>query len=336
MFGTNADPRHASYIVSPETVQAGGYAGVRSVVAFDHNMRIWAGDCARAGIDLLPVVARETLEDWDAGWGLTDYLAAAEALHLLYGDLFTAIQVGNEPDLQSESSWSLEPEQMNLMLEAFRLAWPGTTIVGPGLADGTNPGYADRLNPALYDVLAIHCYGFMPDGWPLDPYSHWVRYLLQQYEHVPKPIWVTEYGGKRGELRDEATRGAYYRALGRDLLNHPQVERVYAFCLDTAMHPDYGVRDHGNPIPGWDDLPATYYPTGGSVMQTDPVLGNPWGADGALTLQTTDGRQITIEGYDNGIRYTGPDGSTWSLPHVQEDASDPNVIQVAGRFFRAV
>ena len=65
------------------------------------------------------------------------------------------------------------------------------------------------------------------------------------------------------------------------------------------------------------------------------ILGEPWGPSGPpIVLVAEDGRRVTVTTREHGLSWDDGGGVT-QLAHVVETA-EPDVINVAGRKFRAI
>ena len=164
-----------------------------------------AKDC---GFSLLGVVARESIP---TGW---TYRKAAAYYS---GYPLDAIEVGNEPDLRSPSSWTMPPNKFQKLLGAFDAhVDPYTSLVSGGLASG-NPHYLDAINLSGYSATGIHPYGKRPSV-ESDAYGPGLLPdLLASYASY-RPLWVTEFGSPQRDwvwpddpnvVYDEVGRGQY-------------------------------------------------------------------------------------------------------------------------------
>jgi len=239
---------------------------VRIVATPEHNLQAYMKACVDAGLKVLLVIARESLPMLN---GQQSNLAAAaqhaaQLYQQRYDAQFDALQVCNEPDGQeNSSSWVLSPDQVNQVIGAFRAAFPGAFIVGPGLASG-NPSKFDGVDVGPLDAIAVHPYGQgvpAEPGLPLFPSpfdfggegAH-VGQLLDGYRRFGKPIWVTEWGISDTDMADEAASAAYVRRMMRHLHGRGDIRAAIHFCWGDNMVPKFGLhRDNGSPKPAFDE-----------------------------------------------------------------------------------
>lgn len=148
----------------------------------------------RQNVHVLGVIAHESLG------GRTYEQASQEYLDLAFAHGLHAIQVGNEPDVEGVSSWTLSAEEYSALLRAFiqrRGDRPLPRIVGAGVAGGD---FYREIDLDGVDAVGIHLYGVSPRYGDLEfwrehgaPYEHaWER--LTNFYTGGLPIWVTEYG----------------------------------------------------------------------------------------------------------------------------------------------
>lgn len=152
-------------------------------------------------------------------------------------------QIGNEPDLESGSSWTMTPRRFSTLLHvASEVFFDGYVIAG-GLASG-QPSWLDQVGRLPVDALAVHPYTKAPDNWQMQGWETGrVNDLLNMYMRFGLPVWVTEFGAEDG-LFDHITgqdgpgsREEYYKQMVFSMRNRP----CAAFCWDDAMVPGYGI-----------------------------------------------------------------------------------------------
>lgn len=177
------------------------------------NAIVWYDACRANGLDVLWVVARESFQ------GVLDWGQLA-TYRGLYGHRLALLQVGNEADHVSDSSWTMSPEDLNSLLGAARRFFPDSTIVGPGLVSG-QATFIERVDLSLTDVLALHPYQESPET---------IDFYLSTYrQYWDGPIWFTEFAdvGMTGVLAERgacAIKFCYHPYLGFGLIdaqNHP-------------------------------------------------------------------------------------------------------------------
>ena len=259
MFATNADPYHYQ---GHEPAMLGmlhqtGAEGFRAVLRPSVDLRPALTLAKSAGVFTLGVVAKESLPpDWNPDdWGSREYEAIAAEYADGYADLLDAVQVGNEPDIVSPSSFTLWPSEICDMGRAFRAHFPSAWLVGPGLASG-NPGYLDDFDPeevrAIFDAMAVHVYGLTPGAYPWPSWYFGVLDLTGYAARAQRwglPLWVTEYGAKVEDFLSDSggdvvlatkRRAEWSQHMTYALRRQPGVERIFHFCLDDAMVDGFG------------------------------------------------------------------------------------------------
>lgn len=218
---------------------------LRVVLKPEYDLTPWIADAHRLGLNVLGVVARESITDGDP------FIEWADAYHERYGDSLEAIQCGNESDHESPSSWTMTPAELNDLLAAFNARFQDTTIVGPGMVSG-DPHYLDAVDLDLLDGIAVHPYGQRPDNgdWSELPGNFGaVGRLLDSYRYHGKDIWVTEIGVSTTECSPEF-QARYCEAMLKALSLRKDVPVVCWFASDDLMVPEFGLFDvNGKPKP---------------------------------------------------------------------------------------
>lgn len=183
----------ADYHTDPEAIAASGASWV-SVVLTDHRWEDFDSRahffpwCKDLGLKVLGRFARESCYQWvnDGDGYLTELYPddAADFWIAELGDTIDAFQIGNEPDIESPSSWTMEPGRLNALLRYFRNHWGGHQVCA-GMASG-DPSYMTQVDRKLYDVVAIHPYTQTSDTMPT---------LMAGYAPYldGKELWFTEF-----------------------------------------------------------------------------------------------------------------------------------------------
>jgi hypothetical protein len=236
MRGVNLDPRHWNKDWGfVQWVAESGAKWVR-VVLLPHEDYGRLFDYMHAQeLKILGVIAREslmgdTLEGWR--WAARHYKSK-------YGHVLDAIQVGNEPDLKSPSSWTKSAVACSQMCAIFKDAG-FNLIVGPGLGSG-QPQWLEDFNTETVDVIAFHPYGKWPTNEPV--MGDWgygpVMEHVMLYGSYGLPLWVTEYGCKDYELKKLTPK--YISDMTSVLLDN--VEEAMIFAWSDKMEKGFGLHD---------------------------------------------------------------------------------------------
>ena len=242
MIGLNGP---ADMRLAPQFYAMLGARWIRVVLKPEYDLTPWITEAHRLGLKVLGVIARESLVN-------DSYNDTAAMYSARYGHMLSAVQAGNESDHSSESSWTMEPSDLNDLLAAVNLHWANTTIVGPGLVSG-NPHYLDAVDLDLVDAIACHPYGRFPnttEDWSETP-GHFgtVAQLLDSYRYHGKRLWVTEWGVSTDQVSEEF-QSRYVEAMMKSLKLRSDVEVQCYFCADDNMVPEFGLfDDQGNQKP---------------------------------------------------------------------------------------
>lgn len=176
-------------------------AWVRIVLTPEHDLRSYFRELLDQGLWILAVIARESLNGdlWSPDEAAAHYVGQ-------YGGLVDAIQVGNEWDHESPSSWTMTHGDLNKLVEAFHKARAATfgawKLILGGAASG-NPEMLRGVRLWMLDGIAIHPYGQRPaPNWPNSSWGFgYYENLVQRYAAVAKsivgrdlPVWITEVG----------------------------------------------------------------------------------------------------------------------------------------------
>jgi hypothetical protein len=255
-------PRDGS--APPDLIRSLGATWVRIVAVPDVDLAEALRSYRAAGIRTLLVLARES-----GG----DYRSYAER----YAGLVDAVEVGNEPDVDSPSSWTLRPSELGALGRAVRVLFPTTPLVLGGLASG-QPSYLDDVDLSWCDAIGLHPY--LKDATAENDVPD-IGDLISGYAAYGRPLVITEWGWwgddeRRG--RDEVRDMVEWAARTGD------VEAFLYFCLSDAMVPPFGLlREDGTDKPAaaafrveapsaihslWPAVPSGRADTGGNP---DPV-----------------------------------------------------------------
>lgn len=222
-----------------------GATAARVVLKREYDLRRWAADCRERGVSLLWVYARES------GDGFDSELEAIQFYARWYAGLMDAVQVGNEPDLESPSSWTLSPAELSDLGWTARYVMPDTPLVCAGLASG-QPGWLADVDLRWCNALGIHLYAKdAPNPDDVEDLPD-VTATASAYAAYGLPLWMTEWGW----WTDDEARGGEET---RDMLAWAQtsglLERYFHFCADDTMVPPFGLyRADGSRKPAGDEF----------------------------------------------------------------------------------
>jgi hypothetical protein len=210
----------------PDLIRSLGATWLRIVALPDHDLSDYFRRCRGAGLKILLVLARESGGDYAA-------LAAR------YATLVDAWQVGNEADLDSESSWTMNSTELASLGRAVRGILPRPhVLVTSGMASG-HPEWLDGMDLSWADAVACHPYAKdapSPDDIEDLPDAD---VLVRAYgEKTGLPVLVTEWGWwsddeprASQEVRDMV---GWAGATGN-------CEVFFYFCISDSMVPPFGL-----------------------------------------------------------------------------------------------
>ncbi len=236
-FGINTAGR-AEY--TPAALAGLGATWTRCVAYPDFDLSPWIAQLHQRGMKALLTLPRESLGDDPERWGqaIEEHRARYAAVGV------DAWQLGNEPDGDGPSSWTMTHERLNrLLLIGRRTLGKDALLIGPGLVTG-QPSWLDGVDLAQVDAVAVHPYGKNPGAWWRGPAwgSGEVLPLLEAYARYGKRLWITEYGFS--DLTEQL-QAEYYGVLTTTLLTCELVDAAMPFCYEQAMVRGFGLVDHG-------------------------------------------------------------------------------------------
>ncbi len=189
----------------------------------DADLRGWINSLHDLGIQVVATLASTALtHNPDNWWGWLQYWKQ------FYGPYVDYWQIGNEPDHQSPSSWTMDPGAYSHLTMLSRHAFGDNAyLIGAGLASGDTQGWPRQLNWEHVNAGACHPYAKdKNDSNPNQP----IDVLFNGYKRIfgDKPLWVTEYHarqiGMAAALRDDS-----------------RIEHGLAFCFSDSMVPGFGL-----------------------------------------------------------------------------------------------
>ncbi len=257
--------------VPPGEVATIGAKWARMVALPDYDATDYMWALQARGVRVLLVFARESFAGF-ATWEQAAFVYAGR-----YAPHADAIQVGNEPDHVSDSSWTLSHQDLNKLLRTFRAAWPKTQLVGPGLVSGQATWVAG-IDLSLVEGIAVHPYAKQPGEAALST-------MLNQYAAYGKMVWITEYDARTWGM-------AAYLKRQQDLVV------ALAFCFGNGVA-DFDMRTQPK-------LLADFVAASGGVVPkpTEPHTAPPqspfWVGDGVRDYCAKAGFTVTSpELYEN-------------------------------------
>jgi hypothetical protein len=201
-----------------------GVACVRLVARHDVNNFEYFNALGARGIRIWLVLARESFNGFGPmradGQPAPETLAAAmsEYAHRYQGQIAT-YEVGNEPDIDSGSSWTMSQADFERLLFRARDRFGSDqNLVAGGLASGNPDWLGDLDAPGRRGLdwvngIAIHPYGRTPDDrFPFEPASYFGRVndLLADYRswldtngRTDKQLHVSEWGAPLSDFSSE-------------------------------------------------------------------------------------------------------------------------------------
>jgi predicted chitinase len=222
---------------SPDLVRSLGATWIRIVAMPDVDLTGYFGHCRALGLQIMLVLARESGGDY-------------AAYQRRYGSLIDCLQVGNEPDQDGESSWTMSPVELaSLGRSARQVFGQDMPIVTAGMASG-HPEWLAGMDLSWADAVAFHPY--LKDGPNPNDVEDLpdVTELVTGYQALGKPLIISEWGW----WSDDEARGAEeVRDMTRWAAKTADVEVYFHFCLDDGMVPPFGLyRADGSAKPAAD------------------------------------------------------------------------------------
>lgn len=196
----------------------------------------------RHGIAPLIVLDATAIGTTSAEWQRTIPRLASR-----YNDPRIRWQIGNEPDQEGPSSWTMDPEDYQQLLHTAAWCLKGWTMVGAGMASGDS-SYLDGLDLEMLSAVSVHPYGQRPDDWPDQTWGFGCTSdLVAAYQRFGLPVWASEFGGQSDLFASEHER-AVYHSQQIATLDAAGAEEAHVFCYSDAMVPGFGLVDaDGNP-----------------------------------------------------------------------------------------
>jgi cell wall-associated NlpC family hydrolase len=147
-----------------DAIRSAGFESIRVACLIDdsgppnvrYDLRAYLAGARARGLRVLLVLDRDAF--WWPDWSKDTERYVRHWLDFYVG-LFDGLQVGNEPDATSPSSWTLDAAEFGRLVTSVRaIVGPDVFLVGGGLASG-QPGYLDGFQAlAQLDAIALHPY----------------------------------------------------------------------------------------------------------------------------------------------------------------------------------
>jgi predicted chitinase len=216
------------------SVRALGATWIRIVATPEANLSGYLKDCKARGLRVLMVLAKES-HPLDR----TQLIA----YYFLYKDLVDAWQVGNEPDLVSESSWTMTQAELVALGRLVRDVFPRPThLVVGGLGSG-QPDWLKGVDLSWADSLGLHLYlKDAPNPTDIEDLPDVPATIAAYRAVVPArlPFVMTEWGwwgAEEGRATEEV------RDMVRWAAESPLIEAFFYFCAGDFMVAPFGLLD---------------------------------------------------------------------------------------------
>jgi hypothetical protein len=186
-----------------------------------------------AGLKILLVLARESGGDY-------------ARYTRLYGSLVDVVQIGNEPDLASPSSWTMAQGDLAALGRAARMAFPRPMpLACAGLASG-HPEWLAGVDLSWADAIAFHPYlKDAPNPTDIEDLPD-VDGLVDGYAAYGLPLLITEWGwwdDREPRASEEVRDMVGWAARTGD------IEAFFYFCASDGMVPPFGLLANGKEKP---------------------------------------------------------------------------------------
>lgn len=203
IVGVNVDPLNPNGRPEPAVLRRLGANWVRLVLRDDPAVHDYAARCHDLNVNVLGVVARES-----AGF------VGVEC------DMY---QIGNEPDVNSPSSWTRTPDEYIEDWRIYRETYPGLPMIAAGLASG-DVGWWQTVGPHLQGCAAVGVH-------PYNKTATQAQTMLTAYRKVRPDLalWCTEW------FRDANQIVPFQRML------NVQADAAFWFCSTDGMVPGMGL-----------------------------------------------------------------------------------------------
>jgi hypothetical protein len=208
-----------------ETIRGLNVTWVRIVGMPDVDLSGYFLSLKAAGLKILLVLARESGGDY-------------ARYTRLYGSLVDVVQIGNEPDLASPSSWTMAQGDLAALGRAARMAFPRPMpLACAGLASG-HPEWLAGVDLSWADAIAFHPYlKDAPNPTDIEDLPD-VDGLVDGYAAYGLPLLITEWGwwdDREPRASEEVRDMVGWAARTGD------IEAFFYFCASDGMVPPFGL-----------------------------------------------------------------------------------------------
>ena len=204
---------------------------IRIVAMPDHDLTDYLRSARARNLKVLLVLARESFIEP----GPRQDMYALYKQRYVDTGLVHAIQVGNEMDHASPSSWSMSQKEFESFGKSVRAAFPTTTIVTGGLVSG-QPSWLAGVDLSWAQAISLHPYGKSPsETWPHPGWgTGYIGDFLDSYAVYGKPLLITEVGLSTDEVTEEF-QAAYCQRMVDYFARRTDILGVMWFCISDQM-----------------------------------------------------------------------------------------------------
>jgi hypothetical protein len=163
---------------------------------------------------------------------------------------FTDVFGAGRPEVSLRQRGHLYAEMLRLAYPAIKRANPKAVVVVGGIASAVESGFLQGLydEHAMYDVLAIHTYGF-PLVLPFQERGLATRRLMRSHRDT-RPLWNTEFGLERAVIPDhqqltpaqtDSVQLAAWSSVVQANARNRYYDRIYGYVLAEGTDLGFGL-----------------------------------------------------------------------------------------------
>lgn len=218
-------------------VRKSGVTGIRLVLTQEYDLTFYYQQAQMLGLSVLGVLARESFHDQPREPILADYADR-------YSKYLNLVQAGNEPDIDSSSSWTMTKQQyVELGVQTAKAFSSEASIVSGGLASG-QPDWLDGMDLSWADAVGVHAYlKDAPNPGDIEDLTD-ITTLVEQYkQRTNLPIFISEWGWwgeQEPRAVEEVNDMAAWAAGTQDIVGFAY------FCFSDVMVPPFGLYNSEN------------------------------------------------------------------------------------------